>query len=97
MSRFQSAGRHENIRKRSTNVPGDTPRNFSIHSSPRTSDIGDSRNIPCLATMGTSYCWYLKGIASVESLALGLGVTATVNSPAQSTGRSAGARIARAA
>lgn len=94
--RFQSAKSHDNIHKRRTNMPGNNPHHFWIHSSPRTSIIGSSRNTPRLATTGPSYHWYLKGISSVKSLALGLGVTVTMTSSAQSTGRSASASIARA-
>lgn len=75
MSRFHSVGRHENIHKRSTNVPENKPHHFSIYSSPRTSITGDSIIIPCFATTGTSYRWCLKGFTLVESLAVGLGVT----------------------
>lgn len=82
MSRFQSAGRHENIHKRSINVPRNKPHHFWINSSPRTSTIGHSRNIPCLATMGPSYCWCMKGITLVESLTLGLDCDCQLSCPA---------------
>lgn len=75
MSTFQSARRHENIHKQRTNVPGNKPHNFWINSSLKTSISGDSRNIRCLASMVPIFCWHLKEITSIESLALGLGKT----------------------
>lgn len=56
-------------------MPGKKLHNFLVYSSLRTSISGNSRSIPCLASMGPSYCRHLKGITSVESLALGLDKT----------------------